>query len=254
MRVKWIGGFLGLLSGGPIGALAGYALGALFDSFFQSGEGEPTSDKQAKASYVGERNGFLFSLLLLSAHVIQADGKVMHSEMELVRKFLRGSFGASAVEQGDDILRRLFEKRKSMGESEWNRQIQLCCQQMRGVMPEEQLLQLLSYLCEIAKADGKIDPKEVEELHRIAIFMGLAAAVIDQLLNLGGTTLEDAYKVLGVSPDASDEEVKKAYRRLALQYHPDKVASLGDDVKAAAEKKFKELGAAKDRIWAARGL
>ena len=60
--------------------------------------------------------------------------------------------------------------------------------------------------------------------------------------------------MLGVSPDASDDEVKKAYRKMALQYHPDKVATLGDDVKAAAEKKFKEINAAKELIWLARGL
>ena len=74
------------------------------------------------------------------------------------------------------------------------------------------------------------------------------------MLNLGGNTLEEAYKVLGVSPDASDDEVKRAYRKMALQYHPDKVATLGEDVKAAAEKKFKEIGAAKDLIYKSRGL
>ena len=74
------------------------------------------------------------------------------------------------------------------------------------------------------------------------------------MLNLGGDTLEEAYKVLGVSPDASDAEVKKAYRRLALEHHPDKVAALGEDIRRAAEKKFQEINAAKDKIWKARGL
>ena len=74
------------------------------------------------------------------------------------------------------------------------------------------------------------------------------------MLHLGKGTLEDAYKVLGVSPDVSDDELKKVYRKLALQHHPDKVAALGDDVRKAAEKKFQEINAAKDRIWKARGL
>ena len=74
------------------------------------------------------------------------------------------------------------------------------------------------------------------------------------MLHLEGDSLEDAYKVLGVSADATDEELKKAYRRLALEHHPDRVAKLGDDVRKAAEKKFQEINAAKDRIWKARGL
>lgn len=250
---KWIGGFLGFaLGGGVLGGLAGYALGAAFDSL--SSSGSDTSADTAQRAQQGARNGFLFSLLVLSAHIIQADGKIMHSEMECVRRFLRASFGENAVRQGDEVLRKLFDKRKAVGKAEWNRIIQQSCGEMCQVMTLEQRLQLLAYLCEIAKADGTIDPEEVNQLHLVAGYLQLEASNVDQLLNLGSTTLEDAYKVLGVSPNATDEELKKAYRKMALQYHPDKVASLGDDVKAVAEKKFKEIGAAKDRIWAARGL
>ena len=74
------------------------------------------------------------------------------------------------------------------------------------------------------------------------------------MLNLGRDDLESAYKVLGVSPNATDDEVKRAYRRLALEHHPDKVAALGEDVRKAAEKKFQEINAAKELIWKARGL
>ena len=60
--------------------------------------------------------------------------------------------------------------------------------------------------------------------------------------------------MMGVSPSATDEELKAAYRRLALEHHPDRVANLGEDVRRAAEKKFQEINAAKERLWKARGL
>ena len=87
-----------------------------------------------------------------------------------------------------------------------------------------------------------------------AQWMHMSADEVDSMLGLGKDDLESAYKVLGVSPDASDSEVKRAYRRLALEHHPDKVAALGEDVRRAAEKKFQKINEAKDRIWKARGL
>lgn len=252
--VRWIGGFLGAMAAGPLGAIAGYALGAFYEKLNETEPSLPENESGSDSSADGERNSFLFSLLLLAAHIIQADGRIMHSEMEYVRRKLRESYGTDAERQGDEILKKLFERRKLSGEHEWNAQIIACCHQMAVVMGEEQRLQLLAFLCEISKADGSLDPRELDQLHILARYLGLPESMVEQLLNLGGTTLDEAYKVLGVSPDASDEEVKRAYRKLALQYHPDKVATLGDDVKAEAERKFKEIGAAKDKVWAARGL
>ena len=74
------------------------------------------------------------------------------------------------------------------------------------------------------------------------------------MLNLGGNTLEEAYKVLEIEPTATDDEVKKAYKKLALKHHPDRVATLGEDIKLAAEKKFQQINNAKDIIYKARGL
>jgi DnaJ like chaperone protein len=63
-----------------------------------------------------------------------------------------------------------------------------------------------------------------------------------------------AYKILEITPDANDEELKKAYRRMAMKYHPDKVAHLGQDVQKAANTKFQELIAAYEKIKKERGI
>ena len=95
---------------------------------------------------------------------------------------------------------------------------------------------------------------EVSAIRECGTWLGLSLQDIDSLFNLKGDSLDEAYKVLGVSPDATDDEVRKAYRRLALEHHPDRVATLGDDVRKAAEKKFQEINAAKEKVFKARGI
>jgi DnaJ like chaperone protein len=109
-------------------------------------------------------------------------------------------------------------------------------------------------LAEVAKADGTMTKVEQDALRQIASALGLNPGVVDQLFAMGGNSLEDDYKVLGISPDATDEEVRQAYRKMVIQYHPDKVATLGDDVKEAATRKIQEINEAKERIYRARNM
>ena len=255
---KWIGGFLGWIAtgGSPIGALIGIAIGSMFD-----GNSDPrigTSDlfdsdnehRQAE----GSRNSFLFSLLVLASYIIRADGRIMHSEMETVRQMLRQNFGDVAVEQGNQILQRLFDEAKRQGDAAYKQTIRQSCQQIAAHTDYGERLQLLSFLASIAQADGSVHPTEVTALREVALWMQMPDSEVDSMLHLKGDTLSDAYQVLGISPDATDDEVRRAYRRLALQHHPDRVAKLGDDVRRAAEQKFQEINAAKERIYKARGL
>ena len=261
---KWIGGILGFMSGGPLGALAGIVLGGVFDSMLDgvntpetqgtfdgySGYRQTAYQRQTQ----GQRNSFLFSMLVLASYIIKADGKVMHSEMELVRNMLRQNFGDMASQQGDEILRRLFDEQKRVGMQQFKQTVADCCRQIAQNMEYAQRLQLLNFLVMISQADGRVDAAEVVAMKECAQWMQMPVDEVDSMLGMGKDDLESAYQVLGVSPNATDDEVKRAYRRLALNHHPDKVAALGEDVRKAAEKKFQKINEAKERIWKARGL
>lgn len=268
---KWIGGALGwIISGNTLGALVGFYIGSLLDIALSNGEDLPFSANKYRVydeqdhfddtnSFEGERNSFLLSMLVLSSYIIKADGKIMHSEMEYVRQFLRVNFGEQAVSQGEAILLKLFDVQKQQGPAQFQETIRKSCVEIRFHTSISQRLQLLNYLVIIAKADGVISPEEVAALKEVALYIGLSMQDVESMLNLesgaeASSSIEDAYKVLGVSPSATDDEVKAAYRKMALKHHPDRVATLGDNIRKAAEKKFQEINDAKERIYKARGL
>lgn len=271
---KWIGSALGwILSGGNVlGAIAGYCIGSMLSEATSTAERDngfngngntfrnDYSDTQFnQRPFEEDRNSFLFSMLVLSSYIIKADGKIMHSEMNCVRNFLRNNFGEQAVQQGEDILLKLFEMQKQQGATTFKETIRKSCVEISFHMNIGQRLQLLDYLIIIAKVDGIVSPEEVYALKEVAANLGLSAQDVDSMLNMEASSnqqigLDEAYKILGISPNATNDEVKAAYRKMALKHHPDRVSTLGDDIREAAEKKFQEINNAKERIYKVRGL
>lgn len=266
---KWIGGVLGFIIYPPLGAFLGYFLGSIIDNISEQPQQIPgsSSDEGAASGNFdeGRRNSFLFSMLVISSYIIRADGKIMHSEMEYVRNFLRTNFGEAAAQQGNEILLRLFEEAKKMDANNpfaYKNKIRKVCSQVASNLNYSERLQLMNFLIIIAKADGHVAQEEVAAIYEVGSYLRIQRSDIESLLNLEnnrGTSssdysLEEAYKILGVSPNATDDEVKAAYRKLALKHHPDRVATLGEDVRKAAEKKFQEINNAKEKIYKARGL
>lgn len=255
---KWIGGIMGFMAGGPLGALAGFALGSFFDKATDLGNvGSGSEAMGGSTGAAGQRNSFLFSMLVMASYIIRADGRIMHSEMEFVRQFLRVNFGEAAVAEGEQILLNLFEQRKQMERNDpmaFRRTIQDCGAQIAANLSYGERLQLLSFLVKIAQSDGNVCAAEIEALKEVARSMALSEQELNSMMSLRSDSLEDAYKVLEIASSATDEEVRAAYRRLALKHHPDRVATLGEDIRKAAEEKFQQINAAKERIYKARGM
>ena len=234
---KWIGGGLGWAFGGPIGALIGFALGSLFDS-----DDRPAGQRRQTAA-----GDFKMSLLVLIACVVKADGVTRSSELEIVRRILVANFGRTEAEDAMSILDRLL--RQDINETEVARQID-------RNMNYSSKLELLHILFEIAYADGEVNPDELDILQRIAGIFGISSIDFNAI-RAPYTRQNDsawAYKALGIEPSATDDEIKKAYRKMAMKYHPDKLAGLGEDVKKAGAEKFRAVKEAYDFLKNERGI
>jgi DnaJ like chaperone protein len=243
---KWIGGGLGwALTGGPIGGVLGFALGAVFDRMTGAGQSEPPPTReQARRTTTG--GDLALSLVVLTAALMKADGRVTRGELDHVRAFFLGQFGQAQAREMLLLLREALKQDVPVHE---------VCEQVRANMPHPARLQLLHYLIGLAHADGTVDRTEREMLQDIAHRLGVSDKDLGSLSAMFRTSdPHAAYAILEVPHTASDEEVKKAYRRMAMKYHPDRVAQLGEEVQKAAQEKFRKVQEAYERIQKQRGM
>lgn len=263
---KWIGGFLGWVSGGPIGALIGFLLGKAVDNYIEMARQLPgpddgtssgqyqrreysnrTGSTSGRTYTSGEqRNSFFVSLLVLSSAVIKADGRIHQKELDCVRSFFAQNFGEQAASQAMQILQKLNAQEVN---------IYTVGDQIAANMNYSQRLQLFHYLARIAMADGNFSSSEKSVLEAIASVIRLTSSDADSVIAMYYKETDDsAYKVLEISPSATNDQVKAAYRRMAMKNHPDKVATLGPDVQKAAAEKFRQIQDAYETIKKQRGM
>lgn len=232
---KWLGGILGFTFGGGIfGGIIGYAIGSLLE-------------KKVKTEYRGgeQQGDFIMGLLILTAAVMKADGKVMKSELNFVKDFLAKNFGTENLQNRLDILRQLLDK---------NIDVYQTCEKIRISFPYATKLQLLHYLFGIAVADNDCTKAEKDLIERIANLIGLSQADYKSIEAMYFRVTDSAYVILQVERNATDEEIKRAYKRMCIKYHPDKVAHLGEEAQKAANEKFQEINNAYEQIKKERNL
>ena len=248
---KWIAGLLGWAAFGPIGALAGFALGAFFEHRIEAVRAAmqdaqaAQGTKYTRYSQTEQRNSFLMSLLVLSSAVIRADGQVRTQELDQVREFIRRNFGDRAV---DEAMRMLDSLNRQQVD------IYSVGAQIAANMNYSQRLQLFHYLARIADADRDFSQSEKDILEAIASAIRITSADAASVIAMYRRDAGSAYAVLEITPSATDDEVKAAYRRMAMKHHPDKVATLGPEIQKAAAEKFRKIQEAYEIIKKERNI
>ena len=253
---KIIGGMVGfMIMGGPFGALLGIYLGHQFD---RARSGPITGGQQQQA-----RDSFFHTVFSLLGHVAKADGRVSSDEIAQAEA-LMDKMGLDSVtrKQAIELFKRGAKPEFSIDET--MQDFMRICGRYNNLKQ-----QLLNYLIALAMADGELDQLEQDVLAKVARHLGFSAALFKQFIDMikaqsqfrgshagsgGGRPfkdqLADAYRALGVSSEDSDSQIKRAYRKLVSQNHPDKLIGQGmpEDMVNLATEKTQEIQAAYELI------
>lgn len=233
---KWIWGGLGWVMGGPIGGILGYAIGAMSSN--QASQWN-SSVRQGGAYKQTKSGDFVISLLVLFAVVMKADGQLLKSELDYIKKFLVQQFGNQQAKRFMTIFKDILEQDYPLKD---------VCRQIQRSMDHPSRLELIHVLFGLSAADGHVHPDEVRVIQTISNYLNINSRDYDSIKAMFTKDPSTHYKILEIQESASDAEVKKAYRKMANKYHPDKVAHLGEEMQKLAEEKFKSVNDAYHQI------
>ena len=223
-QILW--GSLGWAFGGPIGGI----LGVIF-----AGSSEKNYS-QVKQSQAGD---FMVSLLVLFAKVMKADGKLLKSELDYVKSFLKRNLSRQQAQVFIKMFQEILKQEYSTAE---------VCRQIQRSMDNPSRLELMHVLFGLSASDGEIHPEEVRVIHTISGYLNISNKDYESIKAIFIKDINSVYKILEIDSSASDNDVKKAYRKMAVKYHPDKVAHLGKEIQKTAEEKFKAVNDAYSEI------
>lgn len=249
-----IGAALGFyLTKSIYGAIIGYLIGSSFNSKSQLG------NSRANPNF-----DFGKYLMMLTSVVIKADGVTKKSELNYVKSFFVQQFGQEKAANYVLNLKTYLEQ---------NISIDKVSEIINKNVNQSSKIQMLHYLIGIATADGEMSNSELNTLRKISQSLGVSQSTFNSILamfnfrnenggynqrtntiNDGGISLTNAYKVLGIEESATETEIKKAYRKLAIQYHPDKVAQLGEEFQKGAKEKFQKVQDSYEKIKESKGI
>ena len=237
---KLIGASVGWSFGGPIGAVIGLALGSLVDKSSR----KPQSRK--RVTFQTQSGDFEVSLLILASLVIKADGKQDRRELDFVRRQFVQMYGKERANQAFRLFKAI--NRQS------NISLRQVCLQIQQMMDHASRLQLLHFLFGIAKADGNVATSEVAIIEQIAQYLRISISDFESIKAMFYKSQSNAYKILEIEKGSTPQAIKKAYRKMAKKFHPDKVQHLGEAHQKGAEEKFRKVQEAYEQLQSELGF
>lgn len=246
---KIIGAIAGyFLFKGFFGSILGYIIGSAIDNMVG---GKNNGSQDDVFSYYREHTGgsreeFATMLTALSAAVMKADGRPLKVELEYIKTFFSQQFGPQFLNQHLRTLKHFLDSATIP--------LDRICADIAARTQLEVRIQLLHYLFGIAKADGHVADEEIRLLRSMAEKMGIPLSDFESIKSMFYRDAAADYHVLGIEPTASDDEIKKAYRQMAVRYHPDKVMHMGEEYQKGAKEKFQKVQEAYENIKKQRGI
>jgi len=248
--VSWFGkmtfGSLGLFLGGPLGAIIGVTLGHHFvdkKAEHSQGNAVPLQSEQAQAAYFV----CIFSIL---GKIAKADGVVTSDELAVVDDFINGMKISETEKQ---FAKQVFNEAKNSSYSVEDFASQFY--QINSGQPAV-LLSFLDVLFRVAAADKVFHPSEEDALNRVKNIFRISDKQFNDIKSVYFTDVDRYYKLLNCSLDSSNEEIKKSYKKLVRDFHPDTIVSKGlpEEFSEFASSRFREIQEAYEKVRKERGF
>lgn len=243
--LKWIGAFLGFMARGFVGAIIGLFIGSILDALFKNVQVSTGSGSFGGRQAVSPQD-FELNLLSLASLVIKADGKVSQKELDYVRTYFVQAYGRERANATFRTFNDVVKDREVSADR--------ICAYIRPRLRYEVRLQVVHFLFNIANADGNLAQQEVDMINRISGYLRIGQQDFDSIKAMFFKSSDEAYKILEVDKDATNDEIKKAYRKMAKKYHPDKLQHMDEAYQKGAQEKFNKVQEAYEKLQKERGL
>ena len=230
---KIIGGATGFAFGGPIGALLGGVAGHAIDKI--------KTKKKLPEETALKQIGFTIGVIVLSAKMAKADGKVTEDEIRAFKEKI------NVPDSEIKNVAKLWDQAKKTTEG-----FEIYAKQIADLLEKNSsvLEELLKLLIIIALADGKITIPEIKYLKEVGNIFGFSEEDFERIYSSKSGVSSDPYQILGISRDASIDEIKQKWKQLAINHHPDRLISQGipEDLIHKSTSRLKEINNAWDTI------